>query len=797
MCCRTLIPGLKRPRQEDPMPTTRCPSRMRRAAWLAVSVCIAMLLGGGGLSPQAKAGAVPLVYSELTVAASDPGVLLLLVPDGTFETDPGVKAWKDAASEIGVRMTMITDSQFLTMGTDTALEYAGLVLPDQLHTIATDEVVAAIRDFTYLGGQTFLTFDFGALSLRSDGAPVYPIPKSRLSDLAGVDYVLYDKYLDRTVGLGPVTAMRSTLRELQVPPGKSEPFITPPPSSSNARDGSPTIVSGAGPVAMSKIASMPEQAPARVVRPLGKVSGKAPLLLAAGVKEGEALYAPVSPTDPGGGRAFDTQQFQMLPMPDSAASGRIHSRAVQVNFGRARRAAEPAMASVVTPVAADLSNVTRAASGSLHVAEAGAADALQAYSGYLLGFLIYPSYVTEGSYTGIALAASPQFGLVAGLQSVGSGRVMFVNLPLTYLKGRTDALPMHGMLQYFVKHVLGSAQLANVPNGVPGVIFNWHLDSMEAQRPMRALEQAGIFNTGTTSMHMTAGPDTINIGDQLGFDLNNNSTAQAFMRRMDAKGHSVGSHGGWIHDYYGLNASETNGGDFLQYLVLNRQAVDGTLGHLSRDYSAPQGNNPRWAMDWLEQQGVVGVYFGGHTGLGVTRQYRDGDLRNSNLWVVPVTPMGNYATFEEFQEFSVPKVDVIDWYHSLVDFGIAQNTVRMVYAHPPGAYAWIDVMKDLQAYAKAQGVTKFQWYNMARLANFMTKRQQVQWSEQLVDGGVVQFRASHPADLGEMVWRLPKLRYLRPNTVNGGRVEDGGSVWLVRATAGVRTLTFRAVLDPV
>jgi hypothetical protein len=116
------------------------------------------------------------------------------------------------------------------------------------------------------------------------------------------------------------------------------------------------------------------------------------------------------------------------------------------------------------------------------------------------------------------------------------------------------------------------------------------------------LERAGIFNVGTMSIHMTAGPDAVTPGDKLGFDLNNNPTMQAFLRRMDAKGHSIGSHGGWIHDYYGLNANETNSATFLPYLVLNRQAVDNAVGHATRDYSAPEGNNPLWAMDWLAQQ---------------------------------------------------------------------------------------------------------------------------------------------------------------------------------------------------
>ena len=46
--------------------------------------------------------------------------------------------------------------------------------------------------------------------------------------------------------------------------------------------------------------------------------------------------------------------------------------------------------------------------------------------------------------------------LAAGAQ----GQVLFVNLPLTYLKGRTDALPMHGFLHYFSHQLLRLTQAA-------------------------------------------------------------------------------------------------------------------------------------------------------------------------------------------------------------------------------------------------------------------------------------------------------------------------------------------------
>jgi hypothetical protein len=251
-----------------------------------------------------------------------------------------------------------------------------------------------------------------------------------------------------------------------------------------------------------------------------------------------------------------------------------------------------------------------------------------------------------------------------------------------------------------------------------------------------------------------------------------------------------------VHDYFGINASETNSTEFMPLLQWNQAAVDGLLGKPARSYSAPQGNNPPWAMNWLEQQGVTGAYFGGHTGLGVTRQYRDGVLKNPALYVFPVTPQGLYATFEEFQIYQVPKSDAIDWYRSLVDFSIAQNTSRLVYAHPPGANDWRDVLDNLLAYAAGKGV-KFQWYAMPRLANFMAQRQQVAWAETILATGATRFDASHPTGLGEMVWMLPKSRYAKPVVVTAGGavVVNGGTVWLVKAAA-VKQLRFRAQPNP-
>lgn len=712
-------------------------------------------------------------------AAGDPGLLLLLVPDGQSLSDPRIAAWVDAAVEEGVRLQAITDTQFLALGA-LASGYAGLILPDNLHTQASDELISAIRTYTQNNGRTMLVYDFGALLPNG----FYPTTGgSRLADMAGVDYILYDALRDKTTGLGPVTALRHTMRQLLVPPGKSLAYVAPITSTTTALT---TVTASSAPD-----------------------SG---LAKAAGLLTGSSLYLPVSTQDPGGVRGFDPQQYQQLRYA-GVTDGPNLARpppSVAIDFGRAFKSRSPVSATSVNLSAQE---------ANLQAAAVAAADPVDAYNGYLLGNLFYPVYVTQGAFADgtqpgqRALAQSPDFGLVAGVNPVGTGQVLFVNLPLTYLKGRTDALPLHGFLHYFSQNLLNLAHLSAMPNGVAGMTLDWHLDAKNAQSATQSLMAKNVFNDpgALFSIEMTAGPDLTVAGDKLGWALTANTTAQKMLRTFRNSGHAVGSHGGWIHDYFGNLASDANqfnntsgacrnaatGVDtFEQCLVLNRNAVDGVTGRKARSYSAPQGNNPLWAMTWLEQQGVSAVYFGGHTGLGVTRQYRDGQLLNPSLWVLPVTPQGLYATFEEFQDYQVPKAEVQQWYQDLIDFDISQNTSRMVYAHPPGADAWSDVLGNVLAYAKTKrSLGTFAWYSSLRLADFMTSRQRVTWS-QATDAatGVTRFNAAHPVSLNELVWRLPKARYTQaPVVVSGSAAVGTGDAlfWLVKARGGT-SLVFTA-----
>jgi hypothetical protein len=173
------------------------------------------------------------------------------------------------------------------------------------------------------------------------------------------------------------------------------------------------------------------------------------------------------------------------------------------------------------------------------------------------GDLVYPTFLTRGTYDGRVLLRSPS-GVAAGLRKTGNGEVLYVNLLLGYLKTRTDGLLLHLFLNYFATSLLQLPSLTAVPAGIGGMVMNWHLDSNAALAPLETMRKAGIFEQGPYSIHLTAGPDTREFGDRLGLNVDGDPAIQEWIRYFSQHGHAIGSHGGWIHDYFGLHVSEAS-----------------------------------------------------------------------------------------------------------------------------------------------------------------------------------------------------------------------------------------------
>jgi hypothetical protein len=594
-------------------------------------------------------------WANYARSASSPDRLLLLLPDGTSATDPKVTVWLDAASEEGLHLTPIHDSDFVRPFFGQP-DCAGLILPDSIHRQASDYLVAVIRRFVAGGGKLMLVYDAGTLSPTGR----YAHGQSRLSDLAGVDYAVYDKLQDNAIQWGNVAGNFDAFQHMNIPPGKYYPF--------------------------------------------------------AGLESAEsAAQAP-----PG-------------------------------------ESSEP--------------QLTR----------------------YLFGDLKYPSYVTSGTYSGTVLLHSENI-LVAGEHAYEKGSVLFVNLPLGYLKANTDGLLLHAFLKYFAERILALPNLMAVPDGIGGLVLNWHVDSNAAIKPLAALESWSIVKQGPFSIHVTAGPDEGRLGDHEGFDVEHNPLSQELIRTFLQRGDSIGSHGGWMHDYFAHHVDKDPPAEMEKYLALNKQALEKVTGKPDIEYSAPDGNQPSWVTPWLEAHGFVAYYFTGDSGMAPTQGYRDGVREGQNIWAFPIVHLNRAAAFEEMVKQGYSPEEIQSWLEAVTTFTADQRVARLIYFHPPGILEYHDVVaKWMEQTASLQSQGRFRWYTMSGLANFLNSRKQISWKASF-DGQHFTISANHPQSLEHATWRLPASRFSEPAVVHGSaQIERGNTAWMVVAGPG-RELQFESTM---
>ena len=404
---------------------------------------------------------------------------------------------------------------------------------------------------------------------------------------------------------------------------------------------------------------------------------------------------------------------------------------------------------------------------------------------YHYGRLHYPVFATAGEFDGQRLMRGDGGSVLAGVHRAGRGVVLFVNLPLTYLKLRTDGFFLHEFLRMFGQDIVQLPQLSPLPQARGALIMNWHIDAASALPAMEKLSALGVFEQGPYSVHLTAGPDVDTPGDGGGMDLANNSTMRDWVRRFAERGDEVGSHGGWIHNEFGRLMSSRPPARSADLIELNSAVVSQASGRVVREYSAPTGTHPAWVTPWLREHGIQAYYFTGDIGMGPTRSYQDGVRGPADMWAFPVLSFGTYAAFEEASAGNVPEAQLGAWLNDVADFCAVGRTVRLVYFHPPGLMIF---PRAVEAWLEHTGTLvrdgRLRWMTMAQYAEFANRRLQVQWQWRGETDGL-RLQASHPQSLAQMSWLLPAQRFERPTVLQGNaQVLRDGSFWRVSADGG-------------
>jgi hypothetical protein len=290
---------------------------------------------------------------------------------------------------------------------------------------------------------------------------------------------------------------------------------------------------------------------------------------------------------------------------------------------------------------------------------------------------------------------------------------------------------------------------------------------------------------GPYSIHITAGPDASQEGDTRGFNVEGNPVSQSLIRTFMGLGYSIGSHGGWIHDYFSAHVETDNPKDLEKFLTLNKNALEKVTGKPVREYSAPNGNQPTWVTHWLEAHGFVAYYFTGNTGMGPTQGYRNGEREGHDVWAFPILHLDRAAGFEEMSTEGYSDSEIARWLIAITDFAADQQSVRLVYFHPPGILQYHDLVdRWLEQTGRLKAAGRFRWYTMTELADFLNSRRQVKWKVSEA-AGLMTVEATHPETLDHETWRLPANRFAQPKIVLGSaRVVRDRDAWMIIAGDG-------------
>jgi hypothetical protein len=395
------------------------------------------------------------------------------------------------------------------------------------------------------------------------------------------------------------------------------------------------------------------------------------------------------------------------------------------------------------------------------------------------------SLETDGPYDGEPLLVGPNGQIVAGIRNHGEGRVIFANLPIGTLKlSSTNGWALHRFLRLLAIES-GLPVLAMTPGAVGGIVLNIHVDAASAIKPLEKMVASGFFNDGPFSVHVTAGPDVNEKGDKKGIDVPHNKSIRTILRNLVLQGHEVGSHGGWIHNYWAKEVNEGSAGRDAYLLELNVDALASATREPIRVYSAPAGQHPEWVTEWLRQHDFLAYYTTANSDSAPTRGYRRGALVDAGIWSFPITILGETASFEEmFWAKLDEQTQVTPWLKSLTHFAADQHEVRLFYFHPTGVHLFEPSLTAMIAEARRLH-DRFRWYTMAELSRFLSRRDETQWSTSRRGGNDLFLTADNSNSLRDMTWLVPANHSIEPRVIEGtAKLTLEGSNWMIKATDG-------------
>lgn len=308
-------------------------------------------------------------------------------------------------------------------------------------------------------------------------------------------------------------------------------------------------------------------------------------------------------------------------------------------------------------------------------------------SGYAYGELNYSSPRTEYTDTRDVkvlayLMTKEEEKLPAIVLRNATGNIMYVSLPLGYLKAYADDFPLRTFLSVFLFKIAKVPHILATPYGLPLITFNLHVDSNIDYKSIPYLMKKGFLNKNLPySIHICAGDFRDVPNDRLGFDAC--GKGKTFVEILKAYG-VIGSHGGWAHNYFSslLDRNMLTEDEIKDYIDKNKRCLESIVGYKIREYSAPNGVHPEIVTKILEKDGFNSYYYTGDNGSSPNRTFLNGHMVSSKVIAFPITSFGKYASLYEMYRGGVSEEEVKNFFDELIGYTIKTKSARLFYSHP-------------------------------------------------------------------------------------------------------------------
>jgi len=273
-------------------------------------------------------------------------------------------------------------------------------------------------------------------------------------------------------------------------------------------------------------------------------------------------------------------------------------------------------------------------------------------SGYTYGKLSYPiartefleSIHQEDIFAEVITAEEDKYPAIV-LKRYGRGNILYVNLPLGYLKAYSDDLPLRAFMRTFLFRVAKIPHLVNTNQGKGGLVINWHIDSNAEWAEIPAAIKNSVLNHNLHySIHITAGDFRDEKGDGLGFDACGKGKDSV---RLFLPFGTIGSHGGWAHNWFSNNLEKGNlpANDLELYINKNKTCLESITGYPLLEYSAPNAVHPQpTATESLATLGFTCYYYTGDSGSGPNRTFFAGKMVSAHVIAFPMLSLERSAS---------------------------------------------------------------------------------------------------------------------------------------------------------